>query len=341
MNDSSIPDEMDKASDLRLAERLVEAREQLLAEIGKIIYGQHEVLDLMLLSLLCRGHVLLLGVPGLGKTLMARTMSDCLNMSFRRIQFTPDLMPSDIVGTDMIEEDPDTGRRRMRFLLGPVFANFLLADEINRTPPKTQAALLQAMQEREVSVGGNTYPLEPPFMVVATQNPIEAEGTYLLPEAQLDRFMFCVRVFYPDPAEEREIVKGTTGRLNPTTQRILNAQEILQLQDIVRGVPVADDVIDYAVRLASASRPDDQHTVSPDVVSKYVTWGASPRASQYLILGSKALALCQGRYCVNFSDVRQLAPSVLRHRLVLNFRSRADKVTSDELVQELLQFVPE
>ena len=333
MDQTSHPDE------LQLVERLLQAHDVLMNEVGKVVCGQKEALELILISLLCRGHILLLGLPGLGKTLMASTIARALDLEFCRIQFTPDLMPADITGTDIIDEDPETGRRTREFLPGPVFANLVLADEINRTPPKTQAALLQAMQEHQVTVGRQTYDLKPPFMVLATQNPIEMEGTYVLPEAQLDRFMFCVRIAYPSPEEEASIVKGTTTNALPDISQVMGADELLQLQRIVRGVPVADDVVDYAVRLVGASRPGFS-PYTPENVAKYATVGASPRASQYLILAPKARALLANRYHVNFADVRAVAAPVLRHRIVLNFRSRADRIDADGLVAEILDRVP-
>ncbi|MDX9981990.1 MAG: MoxR family ATPase [Lentisphaeria bacterium] len=332
-------EETSRLDELQLVERLQQAHDRLMNEVGKVVYGQKEALELILISLLCRGHVLLLGLPGLGKTLMASSIARALDLEFCRIQFTPDLMPADITGTDIIEEDPESGRRIREFLPGPVFANLVLADEINRTPPKTQAALLQAMQEHQVTVGRNTYPLKPPFMVLATENPIEMEGTYVLPEAQLDRFMFCVRIAYPTPEEEASIVKGTTTNAVPDIARVMGAEELLQLQRIVRGVPVADDVVDYAVRLVGASRPGFSE-FTPENVGKYASVGGSPRASQYLILGAKARALLANRYHVDFADIRAVAPAVLRHRLVLNFRSRADRIDADALVAEILARVP-
>ncbi len=326
--------------ELELVARLREAHEKLMTEVGKAVYGQREALELIFIGLLCRGHVLLLGLPGLGKTLMASTVARALQLDFCRIQFTPDLMPSDITGTDVIEEDPETGRRFREFFPGPIFANVVLADEINRTPPKTQAALLQAMQERQVSVGRKTYELRPPFLVVATQNPIELEGTYVLPEAQLDRFMFCARISYPTRAEEVQIVQGTTTNAVPDVRPVMSAEELLRLQQILRGVPVSDDVVDYAVRLVAASRPQPGGPV-PESVNRYVTYGASPRASQYLILGAKARALLANRYHVNFEDVRSVTLPVLRHRLVLNFRSRADRIEPDTVVGDVLRSVPE
>ena len=319
--------------------RLGEARRILRAEIAKVIVGQDKVLDSLLMALLCRGHVLLLGVPGLGKTLMARTIARTLDMDYRRIQFTPDLMPADITGTDIIEEDPETGRRKLEFFQGPLFSNFLLADEINRAPPKTQAALLQAMQELEVSVGRRTYRLEPPFFVVATQNPVEQEGTYPLPEAQLDRFMFNVPVTYPTPDEEVAIVKNTTVNLQPEVKPVLAAEEVLKLQQVVRGVPVADVVVRYAVNLVGASRPG--YGAKLDSVHRFVQYGGSPRAAQYLILGAKARAVLRGNFHVDFGDVRAVAVPVLRHRLVLNFHARAEGLDADALIQRLLKAVSE
>ncbi len=329
----------DHSADASAVAHLSEARVKLKSELAKVIVGQDTVLDALLVALLCRGHVLMLGVPGLGKTLMARTLARTLEMDYRRIQFTPDLMPSDITGTDIIEEDPQTGRRKLEFFSGPLFTNFLLADEINRAPPKTQAALLQAMQELEVSVGRRTYRLEPPFFVVATQNPIEQEGTYPLPEAQLDRFMFNVPVTYPSPEEEVSIVKSTTSNVQPEAKPVLAAGEILRLQELVRGVPVADAVVRYAVNLVGASRPG--YGVKQDSVHKYVRYGGSPRAAQYLILGAKARAILRGNFHVDFADVRAVAVPVLRHRLVLNFHARAEGIDADALIHRLIKVIPE
>ncbi len=324
---------------LQRVQKLRDARERLLEEVGKVIIGQKEVIDLMLLGLLCRGHVLMQGVPGLGKTLMARTLSATLDLKFKRVQFTPDLMPSDITGTDILEEQEGGGGHRLKFVQGPIFTNFLLADEINRTPPKTQAALLQAMQEREVSIGNQTYTLAPPFFVVATQNPIEMEGTYPLPEAQVDRFMFNIRVRYPALAEEAAIIRGTTGTESSIPSSVLECSELLLLQDVVRAVPVSDDVIMYAARLVSATRPDSALAI--DFVKKYVVYGASPRAGQSLILAAKARSILEGRYHVDFDDVKRLAHPVLRHRLVLNFHGRADAIDSDRVIDRLLAEVPQ
>jgi MoxR-like ATPase len=324
--------------DAAAVRRLGDARQRIKQEVAKVIVGQNEIVDLLLVGLLCRGHVLLHGVPGLGKTLMARTLANSLAMEFRRIQFTPDLMPSDITGTDIIKEDHAAGRHSLEFLPGPVFTNFLLADEINRTPPKTQAALLQAMQEGEVTVGRRTYPLPPPFFVVATQNPIEMEGTYPLPEAQVDRFMFSLRVAYPTIDEEVRIIKGTTGTAVAKAAAAMGAEEVVRLQEYVRGVPIADSVVNYAARLVAATRPG---VGGPADVHKYIAYGASPRASQCLVLGAKARALLAGRFHVDFADLKALAAPVMRHRLVLNFHARADKVEADTLVDRLLAAVPQ
>lgn len=330
--------------DLAVIARLREARDRVKQEMAKVVVGQNEIVDSLLIGLLCRGHVLLLGVPGLGKTLMARTLARTLEMEFRRIQFTPDLMPADITGTDVMEENQATGKHRVAFLQGPVFTNFLLADEINRTPPKTQAALLQAMQEGEVSVGRETYRLKPPFFVVATQNPIEMEGTYPLPEAQLDRFMFNLKVQYPSVDEEVQIIKGTTSKLSAHADKVISSDEVLRLQEIVRGVPIADGVIRYTARLVAATRPGATAAQtggrSLETVHKYLAYGASPRASQYLVLGAKGRAILAGKYHVDFADIQAMAAPVLRHRLVLNFHARADNIDADTLVERLLKAVP-
>jgi MoxR-like ATPase len=320
--------------DRELLERFGGAYSSLRAETGKVIIGQERVLDELLSALFAGGHCLLVGVPGLAKTLMISTVASCLGLEFSRIQFTPDLMPSDIMGTEVLEEDASSGRRVFRFLKGPVFANVVLADEINRTPPKTQAALLQAMQERSVTVGGETHPLDAPFFVLATQNPIELEGTYPLPEAQLDRFMFNILVDYPDESEELRIVDTTTSVEAPRVDQVLTGEEIVGIQGLVRKVPVSESVLGYAVRLARASR-DGKY----EGVGEYLSWGAGPRAGQYLVLGAKARAVMHGRTTPDIEDVRAVAYPVLRHRLVTNFHAEADGVTTDELVRRLLDTV--
>ena len=321
--------------DVALLERLGQACSALENEIARRVVGQHEIVQGLLTALLADGHVLLVGVPGLAKTLLISTLADALDLNFRRIQFTPDLMPSDITGTEVLEEDRATGRRMFRFVNGPVFAGVVLADEINRTPPKTQAALLQAMQERAVTAAGQTMPLDKPFFVLATQNPIEQEGTYPLPEAQLDRFMLELRIGYPTRAEEERIAMETTGAAQQRVQAVLGANELLELQQLVRRVPAAPSLVSYAVRLARATRPDDAD--APDMIKRFVSWGAGPRASQYLVLGAKARAAMQARGVPNYDDVRAVAPSVLRHRVVTNFQAEAENRTSDNVVEELIQ----
>src|SRR3954466_9738481 len=338
MNDTGFTPIAPSSDDIAVIERLRQARDRVKQEMAKVIVGQHDIIESLLIGLLCRGHILLHGVPGLGKTLMARTLSRTLDMQFRRVQFTPDLMPADITGTDVMEEDQATGKHRVSFVPGPVFTNFLLADEINRTPPKTQAALLQAMQEGEVTVGRQTFPLPRPFFVVATQNPIEMEGTYPLPEAQVDRFMFSLRVAYPSVEEETRIIKGTTGTAVAKAAEALGTEEVVALQAYVRGVPIADSVVNYAARLVAATRPG---CGGPADLHKYIAYGASPRASQCLVLGAKARALLAGRFHVDFADLKTLAAPVLRHRLVLNFHASADKVDADALVERLLAAVPQ
>jgi MoxR-like ATPase len=321
--------------DVEAVRRLGEARARIEQEVAKAIVGQKEVVEQVLTCLLAHGHALLIGVPGLAKTMLVNTLARVLDLSFNRVQFTPDLMPSDITGTEIIEEDATTRRRGFRFVEGPVFANVVLADEINRTPPKTQAALLQAMQEYNVTVAGRTYALPTPFFVLATQNPIELEGTYPLPEAQLDRFMFSVFVDYPSPAEEMEIVKSTTSAYVPDLARVLTAAEISELQGLVRRVPVADEVIAYAVRLAGATRPSGE--TSPQFIRDWVSWGAGPRASQYLILGAKTRAMLDGRYTPSVDDVRAVARPVMRHRIVTNFAAEAENVKPDTIVRRLVE----
>jgi MoxR-like ATPase len=326
------------ATDVEAVEKLRETRDRICAEIGKVIIGQKEIVEQLLTALLAGGHCLLVGVPGLAKTTLIQTLARTLDLSFGRIQFTPDLMPSDITGTEVLEEDPQSGRKLFRFVKGPLFAHVVLADEINRTPPKTQAALLQAMQEHAVTAGGQTWRLGEPFFVLATQNPIEQEGTYPLPEAQLDRFIFELWIDYPDPAEEEEIVRTTTSAPRSQVQSILGGQDIVALQQLVRRVPVADHVIQYAVRLVRASRPQDG--VAPPYVREMIRWGAGPRASQYLILAGKARAILEGRHSVAIEDVRQAALPVMRHRLVVNFHAEAENVGAAELVRRLLDDVP-
>jgi MoxR-like ATPase len=324
-------------TDLQTVHLLGEARRTLLGEIEKRIVGQRDVVDALLVALFARGHCLFVGVPGLAKTLLISTVAEVLDLSFNRIQFTPDLMPSDITGTDVLEEDHTTGRRAFRFVKGPIFANLLLADEINRTPPKTQAALLQAMQEYRVTAGGETYPLDLPFLVFATQNPIEQEGTYPLPEAQLDRFMFYVNVSYPSAAEELEIVRSTTVSKRPPLRRVLSPHQIRELQDLVLRVPAADHVIKYAVDLVRHSRPKEAD--APDFVRENVSWGAGPRASQFLVLGAKSRAILEGRMAASVEDVRALARNVLVHRVITNFRAESEGVTSAQIVERLLEKV--
>ncbi len=323
--------------DLKAVERLRSAHDRIHGELGKVIVGQNEVIDGLLTALFANGHVLLVGVPGLAKTLLIRSLAQVLDLSFSRIQFTPDLMPSDITGTEVLEDGQDGHHRAFRFIKGPVFANIVLADEINRTPPKTQAALLQAMQEKEVTAGGQTHELDLPFFVLATQNPIELEGTYPLPEAQLDRFMFNVSVGYPSQAEEERIVLETTGASVPKLERVLGAKDIVELQGLVRRVPVADHVVRYAVKLARATRPGEG---SPTFVTNWVTWGAGPRASQFLVLGAKTRAVLGGRFAPGIEDVRAVAPMVLRHRIVTNFTAEAEGVKSDRVVADLIASVP-
>jgi MoxR-like ATPase len=326
-------EDADKAAVAELAD----ARAQLLSEIDKRIVGQREVIDHLLISLFSRGHCLFVGVPGLAKTLLISTLAEVLNLSFNRIQFTPDLMPSDITGTDVLEEDRLTGKRTFRFVKGPLFANIILADEINRTPPKTQAALLQSMQEYKVTAGGATYPLDLPFLVFATQNPIEHEGTYPLPEAQLDRFMFLVEVTYPKAEEEVAIVKATTGAMRRPLTKVLSPERIRSLQELVLRVPVSDSVVRHAVELVRHSRPKMEG--APGFVDQYLSWGAGPRASQFLVIGAKARAILDGRYAATVEDVRALALPVLRHRVLTNFHAEAEGVTPTAIVQRLLTLV--
>jgi len=321
--------------DLEIVQELKKAHKQIIKEISKVIIGQHQVIDELLISLLSRGHCLLVGVPGLAKTLLISTVARVLDLKFSRIQFTPDLMPSDITGTEVIEEDQTTGKKTFKFIKGPIFANIVLADEINRTPPKTQSALLQAMQEHEVTAAGETYKLDEPFFVLATQNPIEQEGTYPLPEAQLDRFMFNLWVDYPAQEEEEEIVRSTTSAYEADLKKMLTAADIIKLQDLVRRVPVADNVIGYAVKLVRQTRPN--YDGAPGFIKDWINWGAGPRASQYLILGAKTRAILDGRPTPDIDDVRAVAKPVLRHRLVTNFNAEAEGISTTDIIDKLIK----
>jgi len=325
-------------TDLAAIKRLHEGYRRIRRELSKAVVGQQRVLEELLIAIFARGHCLLVGVPGLAKTLMIRTLADSLNLSFSRIQFTPDLMPSDITGTEVLQEDKATGQRMFKFLHGPLFANVVLADEINRTPPKTQAALLEAMQEHQVTVGGTRHRLPDPFFVLATQNPIEQEGTYPLPEAQQDRFMFHILVDYPDEEEEYRIVEMTTTTHQPRPERVLSATDIIDMQEIVRKVPVAPYVIRYAMRFTRLTRRDKGEV--PDFIRDYVTWGAGPRASQYLVLGAKARAVLEGRYYVSCEDIRAVAGPVLRHRIITNFNAEAEGIKPDDLIRRLADLIP-
>ena len=329
---------LNAVGDVALAEKMKTGRDELLTEIRKLIVGQEEVLDLVLLSLFVGGNSLLVGVPGLAKTLVIKTLAEVMDLNFSRIQFTPDLMPSDITGTDIIQEDPDTGRRAMSFAPGPIFANIVLADEINRTPPKTQAALLEAMQEHRVTVQGRTYTLQEPFFVFATQNPIELEGTYPLPEAQLDRFMFEIVIRHLPEEDEIQVVRKTTSNEEPTFSHRITGADLVAFQKLVRRVPVADPVMRYAVSLVRATRPEGD--TAPDFIKEWVEYGASVRAAQYLTLGGKARALTHGRYHVTYDDIRALAHPVLRHRVLTNFHAESEGVQTDQIVERLLEAVP-
>lgn len=317
------------SSDVEAAQALKVQFEALKKAIGAVIVGQHDVVDQLIISMLCNGHSLLVGVPGLAKTLLIKTVADVMDLSFKRIQFTPDLMPSDIVGAEILDE-----QRNFKFVKGPLFANIILADEINRTPPKTQAALLEAMQEKNVTAGGVLYKLPSPFFVLATQNPIEQEGTYPLPEAQLDRFMFMIHLDYPSFEEEKNIVKNTTGAQNATVNKVMDAATIAAFQELVRRVPVADNVLEYAVSLAQKTRPSNEN--APTVTKQYIAYGAGPRASQYLVLAAKCYALLKGKYSPDIEDVKAMALSVLRHRVVRNYKAEAEGVSQEELIRQLL-----
>jgi MoxR-like ATPase len=324
--------------DLAAVTRLADAYRRITDELGKVIVGQQQVIEELLVAMFARGHCLLVGVPGLAKTLMIRTLADALQLSFSRIQFTPDLMPADITGTEVIQEDRATGARAFRFLPGPIFANVILADEINRTPPKTQAALLEAMQEHQITVGGQQHRLAEPFFVLATQNPIEQEGTYPLPEAQLDRFMFNTFVDYPDEEEEFQIVRRTTADEPMTVTATLSVEEILELGRIVRRVPVADHVLRYALKFTRMTRREQGQV--PDFIQDYVSWGAGPRASQYLVLGAKARAVLHGRLCASPEDIRAVAFPVLRHRIMTNFNAEAEGIKPDDIIRRLIETIP-
>jgi len=320
--------------DVELLEKAADVTAAIREEVGKRIVGQREVVDEMVTALLANGHALLVGVPGLAKTLLVQTVADALALDFSRIQFTPDLMPTDITGTEVIEEDRTTGRRVFRFVKGPIFANIVLADEINRTPPKTQAALLEAMQERAVTAAGDTYVLPPPFFVLATQNPIEQEGTYPLPEAQLDRFMLELPIYYPSKEEEEEVAMRTTGEEVARVEPVIDAAGLIELQRLVRRIPAPPSLVSFAVRMARATRPGEE---GASVTSKYVSWGAGPRASQYLVLGAKARAASRGAAMPSYDDVRAIAPAVLAHRLVLNFEAEAHGRGTRDVIKELLE----
>ena len=320
---------------IQLVEKLQTSKDKLFQEIAKVIIGQKEIVEHLFISLLCRGHVLLEGVPGLAKTLLIKTLSDAMDLSFNRIQFTPDLMPSDITGTEIIEEEQGTGKRGFKFFKGPIFANIVLADEINRTPPKTQAALLESMQEHKVTAGGISYTLEEPFFVLATQNPIEQEGTYPLPEAQLDRFMFNILISYPSRKEEVEIVKSTTTTEEQKVNHVLSSEDLFAYQNLVRNVPVADNVIEYAVDFVNSTRSTNNGQAGP--AKDWLEWGAGPRASMYLILAAKAKALLDGRTTPDISDVQQMLNPVLRHRIIPNFNAEADGITRDNILEKLLE----
>jgi len=329
---------LESSDDVALAERLKLGHEEVKSEIHKLIVGQEEVIDLVLLSVFVGGNSLIVGVPGLAKTLLIHTIAQVLDLKFSRIQFTPDLMPSDITGTDLVQEDPKTGRRKMVFMPGPIFANIVLADEINRTPPKTQSALLEAMQEHQVTVQGETYVLKEPFFVFATQNPIELEGTYPLPEAQLDRFMFDIRMDHLPKDQELEVVRSTTGIQDYEFQHVVTGEDIVAFQRLVRKVPVSKVVMEYALNLVRMSRPSPNGSL--DFIKEWVAYGASVRAAQYMVLGGKARALMEGRYHVSFDDIRALAHPVLRHRILTNFHAESERITTDQLIDQLLGAVP-
>jgi MoxR-like ATPase len=329
--------EYQRNEDSERVEEAAEIKNDIVKEISKVIVGQKNVVELLLISLMSSGHSLFVGVPGLAKTLLVSTLSNVTNLEFNRIQFTPDLMPSDITGSEVLEKDALTDKRFFKFIKGPIFCNILLADEINRASPKTQAALLQAMQEHRVTVGGETYQLDSPFLIFATQNPIEQEGTYPLPEAELDRFMFQIDVDYPTHDEEIEIVRATTSMYNPTLRKILDADKIISYQELVQRVPVSEHVAEYAVRVARSTRPNNSNT--NETVQRWVSWGVGPRGSQYLILGSKAKAVLEGRFTPTTEDVKSIAPAVLKHRIVLNYRAEAEGIKPTDVINEILHKV--
>jgi len=328
-------DDLISDQDVAQVEEMGKTKDEIASEIRKVIVGQEKVIEEILIALFCRGHCLLVGVPGLAKTLLISTLAEIMELSFNRVQFTPDLMPSDITGTDILEEDMGSKRRSFRFLKGPIFTNILLADEINRTPPKTQAALLQAMQEYKVTAGGVTHSLDLPFFVLATQNPIEQEGTYPLPEAQLDRFMFNIGIDYPSIDQEMEIVATTTSSYRPRLNKVIGGEKILQIQELVRRVPASSHVIGYAVKLVSSSRPRGSEGIP--FVKEWVEWGAGPRASQYLVLAAKARSILHGRYVASVEDVKGVAIPILRHRIIINFRAQAEGITPIDIIGRLLE----
>ena len=328
---------MPKKDDIKLVEKLRETSSLILSELGKRIIGQRDIIDHILIVLLCQGHALIIGVPGLAKTLLIKSVASILDLKFSRIQFTPDLMPSDITGTEILEQDQGTGKREFKFIQGPLFANIILADEINRTPPKTQSALLEAMQEHRVTAAGISHMLDEPFLVLATQNPIEQEGTYPLPEAQLDRFMFNILVDYPTEDEELRIVQQTTAANRPQIKEVLTGPQIIELQEIVRKVPIADHVIRYAMQFTRLTRQEKGNV--PDFVKEYVSWGAGPRASQYLVLGAKAHAVLHGRHFATTEDILRVAAPVLRHRIITNFNAEADGIKPDDIVVQLSEVI--
>ena len=330
---------MASKEDVQLVQQMRDRTDAIRREVGKVIVGQREVLDQVLMCMMASGHALLIGLPGMAKTLMVSTIAKVLDMKFKRVQFTPDLMPADIIGSDVLETDRDTGEKQFRFITGPLFCNLLLADEINRTPPKTQAALLEAMQEKHVTTGNTTYPLDKPFFVLATQNPIEQEGTYPLPEAQLDRFMFNIWVDYPESHEEEQIVGTTTSGTPVPPQKILSREQVIQLQEVVKKIPVSQHVIKYVIRLVRATRPSNED--SPEVTKKYISTGAGPRAGQYLVLAAKARAVLEGRIHVSCNDIRNAAIPVLRHRLITNFSADSEGLTSMSIIKQLLEIVKE